>query len=263
MGANFYSLYYVTSGLYKEQIAYKTVFLLFLFPFSLFYRSYFTEGLFLLLLIWYCYFLIKRKWGALSLFQGLLTVTRPTGLFFLPLTLILMAGSLINKKINPAKALIYLPLMFGFFALWLIFNYQMTGNIFYWKDVQTQWVSAKSFFDIMKHNYILLKSFFSLPFHAIHYSRVDILTFFGFGWVLWFSLSFLKKELWWVSFLMWIIPLVIRDTTSYSRYQIVSFPLFIYLSSILNRKHFALISSFLFALLLFLSLYFVNWYWFG
>ena len=51
---NFLSLYFMIKQFYSPGIAFKTIFLLFLFPFSMFYRSYFTEGLFLFLLIWFC-----------------------------------------------------------------------------------------------------------------------------------------------------------------------------------------------------------------
>ena len=263
LAAGFYSLYWVTARLYNQQIAYKTAFLLFLFPFSIFYRSYYTEGLFLLLLIWYVFFLVKKNLFAVSLMQGLLMVTRPTGLFLTPLTLILMLKDVIKKKIDASKVLLYLSLIFIFFSVWLIFNWKMTGNIFYWKFVQNSWFSTGSFFDVLRHNYFLLKSFFLLPLHDIHASKIDILAFLLFGWGVFHSIGFLKKELWWVSMLMWIMPILIKDTTSFTRYQIVSFPIFIYLASLLNRKWLAVIASIFYALLLFLSLYFVNWTWLG
>lgn len=261
--ADFYSLYFVVTNLYSEKIANYSVLLLFLFPFSIFYRSYFTEGIFLFLLIWYSYFLIKRNWTKASLFQGLLLVTRPTGLFLLPLTFYYLLSDLYRKKFNPSKLFIYMPLIFGFFCLWLLFNLKMTGSIFYWKNVQLEWITTQSIPKILYYNYLLLKNFFILPLHDIHASKIDIMTFFVFGWILYFSLDRLKKELWWTSFLMWIVPLLLKDTASYTRYQIISFPIFIYLATVLNRRQFAILSSVFYSLLLLLSLYFVNWNWFG
>jgi len=139
----------------------------------------------------------------------------------------------------------------------------MTGNLFYWKDVQTSWFSLTSLFAVLKHNYLLLQSFFLLPLHDIHASKIDILSFLLFGWGIFLSIGKLRKEFWWASFLMWILPVLIKDTTSYTRYQTVSFPLFIYLASSLNRKYFALLAAIFYALLLFISLYFVNWNWLG
>jgi len=263
MAADFYSLYFVVTKLYGAKIAFKTAILIFIFPFSLFFRSYYTEGLFLFFLIWYSYFLIKKNWLKTSLFQGLLAVTRPTGLFLVPLTLILMTNDFIRNKKAPYKYFVNLLLIFGFFSVWVMFNYQMTGNLFYWKEVQSAWFFQNTFTDIIKHNYVLLKYFFYLPLHDIHASKIDLITFYSFGWLIVLSISFLKKELWWVSFLMWIVPVLLRDTTSISRFQAVSFPLFIFIASRLNRTGFAVVGAVFYSITLFVSLYFINWYWVG
>lgn len=263
LGANFYSLYFVVSKIYNENIAYKTTFLLFLFPFSIFYRSYFTEGLFLLLLIWYAYFLIQRKWLKASFSQGLLIITRPNGLFLLPVTIYLFIREFAIKNRNFSKLIINLLLIFGFFTIWLVFNWKMTGNIFFWKDVQTSWFSSQSILEILNHNYLLLKNFVKLPLHDIHASKIDLLIFYIAGWIIIYSYSFLKKELWWTAFVIWFIPLMLKDSSAYSRYQSVSFPVFIYLASLLNKKSFAVMAAVFYALLLFISLYFVNWNWIG
>lgn len=261
---NFLSLYFFVSGLFSESLAFKTVFLIFFFPFSLFFRSYYTEGLFLLLLIWYSYFMIKKSWVKASLFQGLLAVTRPTGLFLIPLTLIFLSADLLRKKKNSFSFyFVCLLFIFVFFGFWLLFNYQMTGNYLFWKEIQSAWFFKNTFYEILKHNYLLLKSFVYLPLHDIHASKIDLLTFYSFGWLIILSLSFLKKELWWISFLMWIIPVLLRDTTSISRFQIVSFPVFIFLASKLNKTYFALVSAVFYSATLYVSLYFINWYWLG
>jgi len=263
MLSNFISLYYVIGKFYGEKIALKTVFLLFLFPFSIFYRSYYTEGLFLLILIWYCYFLIKRKWLQISLYSGLLYVTRPTGLFLFPLTLLFLLSDLKEKKLKPVNAVIFIPVMLGFFGLWLLLNLINTGNMLYWKDVQNSWIPIVSVIDNIKHNLRLVRLFFVLPLHNVHASKIDILIFVYAGLILYHGKKFLKKELWWVSFLMWIIPVLIRDTTAFSRYQIVSFPLFTYLASTLKKPWFEVTAAVFYSVLLFFSLLFINWYWLG
>lgn len=83
--------------------------------------------------------------------------------------------------------------------------------------------------------------------------------------VLLWSRKFFKNypQLWWMSFLIWIAPLLLKDLMSYSRYQIISFPLFIFLAgNISGWKFYALCLVFL-GLLLVTSLYFVNWQWVG
>lgn len=263
LGANFYSLYFVVSKIYNENIAYKTVFLLFLFPFSIFYRSYFAEGLFLLILTWFSYFLIKREWLKASLFQGLLMVTKPHGLFLLLITLPLMIKDIVYKKQKIPGIIYNLVLVFVFFTVWLIYNKSMTGNYLYWKEVQLSFFSTQSVIEIIRHNFLLIISLFKLPLHDMHASRIDLLVLIYTGMLLYSSRKYLLKELWSISFFIWLIPMLIKDPASYSRYQIVSFPIFIYLASTLDSKWFNIISSVFYGVLLVISLYFVNWYWIG
>ncbi|OGF98890.1 hypothetical protein A2153_00700 [Candidatus Gottesmanbacteria bacterium RBG_16_38_7b] len=260
--ANFISLYYVVNDLYGENIAYKTVFLLFLFPFSIFFRSFFSELVFLPLLIWYSYFLIQRKWFITSVFTGLLIITRSPGLFLIPLTLILLFFDLIKRKLNIIRVIFYLLIISVPFSVWLFFNYYMTGRMLYWLEVRNSWFSSESIINTVSYNLLLLKSFFNLPLLALHGSRIDSLIIIYSFIMLFYGLKFLRKELWWISFLL-LTPLLFTDTTSFSRYQTVSFPLFVYLASTLNRRWFAAIASVFYAVLLFASHYFINWYWLG
>lgn len=132
MIANFLSLFFVISKFYKPNIAIKTIFLMFLFPFSIFYRSYFTEGLFLLEIIWFSYYLINKKYLPASILAGILSVTRGTGIFLIPVLVYFIYENFTNKKalIN-SKMLLYFLMMLLPITAWSIFTFLNTGNALY------------------------------------------------------------------------------------------------------------------------------------
>lgn len=263
--ANFVSLYYVVTKLFSKSIAIRTIFLLFLFPFSIFYRSYFTEGIFLLLLIWFTYFLIKHKWFFASLVASLLFVTRPNGLFLG----VILFGALIfavrRHKLFWSKAILYLMLSVIPFMIWCYYSFLLTGDYFYWHQVQSVWFKSPSVFHTFARNMQHLTGFFEYPIHTTRQSKIDIIILIlTFGLLLW-SKRFLKKypQLWWASFMIWITPLLVKDLMSYSRYQIISFPIFIFLASKLTGWKFYLVSTIFIIFLFFTSIYLVNWQWVG
>src|SRR3989338_4942180 len=191
-----------------------------------------------------------QNWFITSVFTGLLIITRSPGLFLIPLTLILLFFDLIKRKLNIIRVIFYLLIISVPFSVWLFFNYYMTGRMLYWLEVRNSWFSSVIIINTVSYNLLLLKSFFNLPLLALHGSRIDSLIIIYSFIMLFYGLKFLRKELWWISFLL-LTPLLFTDTTSFSRYQTVSFPLFVYLASTLNRRWFAAIASVFYAVLLF------------
>lgn len=258
----FFSLYIVVKNLYGENNALKTIFLLFFFPFAIFYRSYFTEGLFLLLLIWFSYFLIKKQWLRTAFFLSLVFVTRPNGAVFGLLFLFFIVKAYMHKRVDGKIFIGSLVISVMPFLGWLAFCYINTGSPIYWITVQSNW-NYPRFPISLFWNIFVIFNFFSLPIHSFHVSKIDILTVIFVGILLFFSKKKLRPEFWWISFILWIVPLITRDTMSFARYQIVSFPLFLFLTQKLKGFRYALL-LFVFCLgLFFISLYFVNWYWVG
>jgi Gpi18-like mannosyltransferase len=258
--ADFTSVYFIVGKLYGEKIAIKTNFLLFLFPFSIFYRSYFSEGLFLLILLWFSFFLIKRKMVFCAFLLGLLAVTRGVGLFmFLPF-LYYLGKELKLRKITVQKGFVALIIAVIPIILWILYCFLQTGNGIYFLTIRTTWASLQMPF---LHNILVILSFPKLPLHGFHYSQIDVLVIIFVFCLLVLSRKSLKPELWIISFLLWLGPLLITDTMSFSRYQIVSFPLFIYLSQKLSGFKYGILLAFFLIGLFFVSLFFINWYWIG
>lgn len=261
--ANFFSLYYVGTKLYSSQIALRATLLLYFFPFSIFFRSYFTEGLFLLLLIWFSYFLIQKRWFLSTIFLSLLLVTRPNGPFIAIVFFFFLYRAIRAKKLSIKKAIFYTLLSTVFFQGWLFFCYLMTGRPFYWYEVQSVWYHSSSVISPLVHNLTTIVSFFSLPLHGPRESRIEVIMILFVLFLLIKSRKWLKPELWWISLIIWIMPLLFKDTMSYSRFQSISFPLFLYLGAVLTGWKFGIVSMVLFILLFIASLYFINWYWVG
>ncbi len=260
---NFISLYYVVTKLYDREVAYKTCFLLFFFPFSIFYRSYFTEGLFLLFFIWFAYFFIKAKYFYAAVLLGFANVTRPNGLFLnLPFLYFLIKDLKGYKnylvKLFPFSFLIILPLI-----IWIYLNFINTDNPLYFYSVQGSWFYSESPFVPLMTNFERLVNFDKLYFHLFHLSKLDYFMVFTSFIILLISRKVLGFKLWSLSLVLSVFPLLIKDTMSYSRYIIVVFPFFIYLAKKLNDIGYGIIFGIFSTLLFLVSLLFVNWYWIG
>ncbi len=257
---DFISLFFVVSKLYKIDIALKTIFLLFLFPFSIFFRSYFTESLLLLELVWFSHFLINRKWIFSSIILGLMIVTRGAGIFILPVFFYFLYKNTKTRNLNLQSFFWIILFSLTPLFLWLSYCYLQTGNALYFLSIRSVWFSDPV---PILHNFLMIFLFWKLPLHNFHTSQIDVTTIIVLLALLIKSKKMIKPELWLISFALWLGPLLTTDTMSFTRYQIISFPIFIYLAQILvGYKYWALTIIF-FLGLLFTSLLFVNWYWLG
>lgn len=261
--ANFISLYFVLKNFVPEKVVLKTIFLIFLFPFSIFYRSYFTEGLFLLILIWFSYFFIKNKHLYSSLLLGLLNITRGSGvLIFLPF-LYYLVKSFFKEKIKTLNYFISFSAAIFPIIIWSILNFLNTNDSLFFLKIRGAWTKDSNFFDVFYENILTILNFPAQQLHIFHTSKIDILVILATLILLILSRTKIPKKLWLISLSLFLAPLIFNDTMSYSRMQIVSFPLFLYLGIVALGKYFFILAI-TFAILLFLtSLLFVNWYWIG
>jgi hypothetical protein len=258
---DFVALFLLTKSISSEQTALKTVCLFFLYPLSIFYHTYFTEGLYLLLLLGFAYFLLKKNITLATLCLAFLNVTKATG-WLLDIYLLWLFWKAYKEK---SYSLVQLIGLFFILilpsVLWILFCWYQTGNPVYFVSIRSNW-SHVGYFAIF-HNLSLFLKFDLLPFHYFHSSKLDILSIFTTGVLLFLSVKKIPSQLWWISFCLFLSPLLVTDTMSYSRYQIVSFPLFFYLAQVLPKKYVLLLSSFFFVLLGLTALLLVNWYWLG
>ena len=118
---------------YSSKIAFKSVFLLLIFPASFYLFSYYTEGLFLLISILTFWFIRKKNIFLASFFTALATATRITGLALIPVLLYeAFSHYKKTKKIN--LSIIISPLGFILYAIYTYVNFK---NPFFMITAQT------------------------------------------------------------------------------------------------------------------------------
>lgn len=257
----FYSLIIVITRLYDLKVGVKTAFLVMLYPLSIFYRSYYTEGLFLLLLIWFGFFLLRKRWIYAASTLGLLAVTRGNGLFLLPLFIYSLYQEWKGNGIRLQTALLCLLILIIPLSIWPIYCFVQTGDPFYFYHIRSAWLPAS--YPAVFLNLWKITHFYLLELHSFFSSKIDILAILMVLILLIRSKKSLEPKLWWISFLLWLGPLLTTDTISFSRFQIVSFPLFLFLAQSFRGLSYKLLLTVFIMGLLVLSIYFVNWYWVG
>lgn len=260
--ANFTSTVYIVKKIFSEQLAYKTVFLLLFFPFSIFLRSYYAESLQLLLLSWFCYFTYKKEYFKSGLFLGVLNITKGNLLLLNPIFLYLL-WSPARKKLTSKRQLMCTSIVSILpFVGWMLFNFVKTNNPFYFYTIQSAWWIGPHVFAPL-FNLAIILAFPALPIHSFHFSKIDVVTVVLVGFLLYKSYRLLPKIFWFSSFLLWVTPLLTKDLLSFTRYQAISFPLFIFLAIKIKRWYYISLAILFYALFLLTSLFFVNWYWIG
>lgn len=143
-------VYRLGCELYNEKTAWYAVLLLSFFPFSFFYGTLMTEGLFLLSTAASCYSAVKGKWLAFGLWGALAAATRMTGVL-----VIVLGGVELLRTLKPlappagqsvksaAKAflaklpLLLLPLL-GTLS-YLLLNWYVDGDPFAFTGHQEHW----------------------------------------------------------------------------------------------------------------------------
>jgi hypothetical protein len=261
--ANVVSLYYFIQTFFSPQLAVKSTLLLFLFPFSIFFRSYFAEGLQLLLIIWFAFFMMRRSYVPAAVCLALLNVTKGGSLLLNVLFLIVALKALITGNLDVRSVVISVFVIATPLLLLIVYDYIQTGNPFYFLAAQQFWGSAPTYLHVVR-NILTILRIYELPFNSFHYSLLNTcIAIITFVMVL-LSRKYLPATVWWIGLLLWLTPFVSHDLMSFSRYQMVSFPLFIYAAHLANNnKIFVPLLGVSFILLLATSLFFVNWYWVG
>lgn len=253
-------LYTLVKKVMTSETAAKTVILIFTFPFGIFFRSYYTENLFLFLLLTFSYLLMTKRYSIAAIPLGLLLVTRGAGMLLLPLYgyILLRTVRTTQRQIPHALAALCvacIPLL-G----WIAFCWYQTGDPFIFFTIKQYWLYTK--FPLLRILYSF-SVFPWLPFHDFHASKIDIIMIMSTGILLFKSKKILPSVLWWIALCLWITPLLTHDTMSYSRYQIVNYPLFLYLADQVKGKNYWIFVILCALSLLCVSVLFLNFYWIG
>lgn len=258
---NAFLLYILLKKHSSSNIALKTVFLLFFFPFSIIFRSYYTEGLYLFLLLLFTFALNGKKYIFAAILNGLLFITKANGWILNLYFFFLLFREYKKNNLSFQKLIISLITSAAPLIIWMVYCLSKTGNAIYFLSVRQVWSTYN--LPPPLSNIAAILAFPFLPIHAFHFSKVDVLSIMCVGILLIFMKKRVSSLFWWISFSLWLSPLLVTDTMSFTRYQIVSYPLFFYLAKRLPNKYYFLILSCFLLFFYILSLYFVRWYWLG
>ncbi len=121
------------------KLALRSVKYLFLFPVSFIFSGVFTEALYLLLSL-LCFYLAKRRqWWLAGLCGALLSATRTLGvLIALPLLFEYLQSIEFKPRSVRLNSLFLLVVPLGL-AAFCLYNYQVTGDLFFFKTNQAAW----------------------------------------------------------------------------------------------------------------------------
>ncbi len=255
------SIYYIISKVFSKTLALKTTILFIIFPFSIFFRSYFAEGLFLFLLLWFTYFLKEKKFMVSAIFLSLLYITKGNSFLLYFLYLYRLTQTYTLRKFSNATFFSLLVLPFLGTAVWFSYCFLQTGNFLYFMSVRHAWspYGIEAFF---LNIYNLMMTPF-LRLHSFHSSQVDNVMFLLSIFLLTKAKRILPNEFLWANILLLSVYFIGQDLISFSRNTSIFFPIFIYLAYILKGKLYVLILLLFSVSLSVITLLFINWYWIG
>lgn len=128
---------------YAAEVADRSVFYVAAFPSSYFFSLPWTESLFLCLSVGSIYAAKRDRWWAAGAVGALATATRVSGLYLIPVLLILYVQRHGPRMRASALSLLLVPAGVAAFALYL---YVITGNPLAFKDILVTWGRRSGFF---------------------------------------------------------------------------------------------------------------------
>ncbi len=228
---------------YKKKIASLVILLLLVFPTSFYFGSFYTESLFLALVVWSFYFARKQKWLLAGILGAVLTATRVVGIALVPALIVeVWLQKRKNKKLGllwPIVGILLVPL--GLFA-YMYYLKITTG------DPLEFFHSVSIFGQQRSQSLILLPQVFYRYFFKVlpnlnyDYFPIVFTTFLEIVAAIVFLVlavvSFFKLRLTYAFYLAvgYLIPTLSGSFSSLPRYVLILFPGFILMAIWLSKK---------------------------
>lgn len=228
-----FGLYKLTRLDYSDRISHLALLLLMLFPTSVYFGCLYNESMFLALTVWSFYFSRKKKWILAGILGAFATATRVVGIAIFPALLTEVYLQWKKNKSNP-----FLPLICSLFtvsgiAIYAIYLYFQTGD--YLEFVH----SVEIFGQQRSSNLVLLPQVFYRYFFKIlpniNYSYfpivfstyLELLSALAFGLLAIASFFKLRLSYALYALITYLIPSLSGSFSSYPRYVLIIFPVFI------------------------------------
>jgi Gpi18-like mannosyltransferase len=242
-------------------------------PAAVFFMAVYTEATFFFLSVAAFYYALRRSWWVCGVFGFLAALTRPQGvLLFVPMVVEYTrylrelkgerAGSILSSTRGNFLSLLLIPA--GLMS-YLAFSAVKTGNILFPVDIQTAFARKPA--DLLNIFRVLadeIGNFRQLPAHGYLHSKLDLLFTLFFAILPAFMLRRLRPSYLIYAISLVVVPLSTGATIAMTRYLSVSFPHFLMLGLLGEKKLAGVAVTVIFVLLMSaLGLRFINWYWAG
>jgi Gpi18-like mannosyltransferase len=253
---------------YDKQTAWLGTLALFLFPTAFYFQAFYTESLFLWLVISSFYFARKRKWWLASLFIGLASATRIVGILLVPAILIELFSQYESKTFRlwwkHSLAILLGGIGFLSYALYL---WKEFGHPLFFMQVQSEFGSGRQetvvLFPQVVWRYIkILKTYRPFGLMYVTFVQEFVVAILGLLALMrsWFTV---RKSYVVFSTLAFLVPTITGNFSSMPRYVLTSFALFVLVGQILNKSKLAQVIYFTLStlLLVFNTILFIQGYW--
>ena len=236
--------YQLVKKRYTESIAF-TASLCMLSFVTFFYTSLvYSEGLFLLLVIAFFYYLDEKNFTACLFLSILIPLARPTGiLVMVPLLGYLVMDYRNNGTVKePKKYLLPAGFVAGF-LFYLVIIAAFTGSFFSGFEAQTLFGAHNSLGNLFDPAAWFLRNFVDIQytFNGFTTSILNRIFFVLFLVLLWFVYRYLDTTLFLYSLVMGLVPALSDSFMSYIRFLLVIFPVFIALAIRFQKNPYVII----------------------
>jgi hypothetical protein len=251
-------LYQTARDFYDESTVLKTSLLLLAFPTSFFLGLIYSDSLFLMLVTALFYFELKNKKWAYLLCAFLLPLSRPTGIFVMAAPVFKMVREDKKNKFKKIAGLLLSSLL-GLATYFIIMKIS-TGDMFSGFEAQNYYYRSKSVsnlfhpIDWFLNNFVYIKLSFNNPFTSF----LDRFLFLIYLILLIDSWRFLPRYFWVYVLVLGLVSGMSGDLTSFMRYTVVLFPLFIALAIRFKSSIWYLIGGCAVVQIVFILLYSLN-----
>jgi Gpi18-like mannosyltransferase len=230
------AFYYLIKLDFSKKIANLSLLLLLLFPASFFLISFYSESLFIFLSLFTFILARKQKFLLAALVAALASSTRLVGIFLVPALLIELWQ---QKKLNQKNLLMVSLGSLGLLGF-MFYLKQVFGDPLYFFHVQSEFGAGRQESIILFPQVIwrYLKIFATArPFDWKFYTYVlEFISAVGGLVVLIYSYKKIRLSYLVFSIFALILPTLTGNFSSMSRYVLICFPIFIFLSLVLEKK---------------------------
>lgn len=245
---------------YSEKIAYFVTITFLVFPTTFFTVAFYSESLFLLLVVGCFYFLAKEKYIFASVLAALASLTRLPGLF-LVLAVFYSYFARLDFKFNKVdrKLLQIFPSLFGF-LIYGLYLYATNNDFFKFLTVQSFW--QRSVQDPISTILAYLGAVFTIQGRPLNDFLDLSITLLFLGILVW-GIRKIPSSWWIFSILVILVGASTGTLTSMPRYVLVSIGAFVIIGKLLVKNSNIRILTWLMFLICqaVLAVLFVNGYW--